>query len=283
MNRYLLKATRFTFPIISRLAPYLAIRLAARLFTTPISKRPLSDVEKEVLNKAIRFDIPYQNGSKLVAYRWGNPSAPIVLFAHGWTGAASSFVVFIEPLASRGFQVVAYDGPAHGASPGKTANLLEWADGVKAVLQELNQVHCVIGHSLGAAAILVASSRGLKTDKIVMIAPFNDIISITDNFATHLSIPRETIAGMRDYMAEKYQQQLAKYGNDWTDIFHSVFRVPTLIMHDEHDREIPWKNAKAIAEQWPWATFISTQGLGHRRILINIEVVNQVTEFVAAR
>jgi len=282
MSQYLLKAIRFFFPIFSRLAPNLAILLATRLFTTPFRKRPLSDMEKEVLSKATRLNIPYQNDSKLIAYRWGKPSAPIVLFVHGWTGTASSFVMFIEPLVSRGFQVVAYDGPAHGASPGKTANLIEWTDGVMAVIQELNQVHCIIGHSLGAGAILVASSAGLNTNKIVMIAPFNDIISITENFATHLSIPCETIAGMRDYIAVKYNQQLVRYGDDWNNIFHSGFKVPTLILHDKHDKEIPWNNAMAIAEQWPWATLITTQGLGHRRILINVDVVNQVAEFVSA-
>ena len=282
MNQYLLKATRLFFRFFSRIAPTLTIHVTTRLFTTPFRKKPLSDMEKEVLSKATRFSIPYQNSSELIAYRWGELSAPIVLFVHGWTGSASSFVMFIEPLVSRGFQVVAYDGPAHGASPGKTANLIEWTDSVIAAIRKLNQVHCIIGHSLGAGAILVASSRGLNTDKIVMIAPFNNIISITEDFAAQFSIPCETIAGMRDRIAVKYQQQLAKYGSNWNDIFHSNFMVPTLILHDRRDKEIPWENAKAIAEQWPWATFLTTQGLGHRRILINVEVINQVTEFVSA-
>lgn len=282
MTRYLLKTARILFPIFSWLAPNLAIRLAALLFTTPFRKRTLSDMEKEVLSNATRLNIPYKSGNKLVAYRWGKPSDPIILFVHGWTGTASSFVMFIEPLVSRGYQVVAYDGPAHGSSPGKTANLIEWTDSVRAVIQELNQVYCVIGHSLGAAAILVASSAGMKTDKIVMIAPFNDIISITEAFATHLSIPVKTIVGMREYIAVRYQQRLARYGNDWNDIFHSEFKVPTLILHDKHDREIPWENAMAISEQWPWARFITTQGLGHRRILIDVEVVKHVTEFISA-
>lgn len=282
MNQYLLKATRLFFRFFSRIAPTLTIHVAARLFTTPFSKRPLSDMEKEVLSKATRFSIPYQSDSELIAYRWGESSAPIVLFVHGWTGTASSFVLFIEPLVSRGFQVVAYDGPAHGASPGKTANLIEWTDSVIAAIRKLNQVHCIIGHSLGAGAILVASSRGLNTDKIVMIAPLNNIISVTEDFATQLSIPNETIVGVRDRIAVKYQQQLATYGSNWNDIFHSKFKVPTLILHDQRDKEIPWENAKAIAEQWPWATFLTTQGLGHRRILINMEVINQVTEFVSA-
>lgn len=282
MNRYMLKMTRIFFLIFSRIAPTLAIRIAARLFTTPFMKRPLSPVEKEALSKASRFIIPYQEGTELIGYRWGKPTDPIVLLVHGWTGTASNFVMFIEPLLSRGFQVVAYDGLAHGASPGKTANLIEWTDGVMAAIQELNQVHCIIGHSLGAGAVLIASSAGLNTDKIVLIAPLSNIVSITEEFARLLSIPRRTIAGMRDYIATKYQQRLARYGSDWTDIFQSGFKVPTLILHDKRDKEIPWENGNAVAAQWPWATFVTTQSLGHRRILINAEVINQVTEFVSA-
>ena len=282
MNRYMLKTTRIFFLIFSRIAPTLAIRIAARLFTTPFMKRPLSPVEKEALSKANRFIIPYQEGTELIGYRWGNPTDPIVLLVHGWTGTASNFVMFIEPLLSRGFQVVAYDGLAHGASPGKTANLIEWTDGVMAAIQELNQVHCIIGHSLGAGAILIASSAGLNTDKIVLIAPLSNIVSITEEFARLLSIPRRTIAGMRDYIATKYQQRLARYGSDWTDIFQSGFKVPTLILHDKRDKEIPWEHGNAVSAQWPWATFVTTQSLGHRRILINAKVINQVTEFVSA-
>ena len=282
MNRYLLKAIRLFFRVCSYIAPGLAIRAAARLFTTPFNKRSLSDVERKLLRRATRFSIPYHGGTALTAYRWGDPSWPVVLFVHGWTGTASTFVMFIEPLLSKGYQIIAYDGPAHGASPGKTANLVEWADSVMAAMQKLQRVHCIVGHSLGAGAILVASSAGLKTDKIVLIAPLNDIVAITEEFAAHLSIPSRTIAGMRDHMAEKLHHRLRRYGHDWFDIFGSRFKVPTLILHDRYDKEIPWANGEAIAKQWPWASFVTTNGLGHRRILINTEVIQQVMEFVSA-
>ena len=282
MNRFILNTIRLFFRIFSRIAPRLAIHVATRLFTTPFKKRALTNVEKEVLRNASRFTIPYQEGTELTAYRWGKSSDPVVLLVHGWTGTATSFIMFIEPLVNKGFQVISYDGLAHGASPGKTANLIEWTDGVMAALQELNQVHCIIGHSLGAGAILVATAAGIKTDKIVLLSPVNNIVSVTEEFAKHLSIPPGIIAGMRDHVATEYQHRLARYGGDWTDIFQSKFKVPTLILHDKKDREIPWENGKAIAAQWPWATFVTTQNLGHRRILINGEVIHQVTEFVSA-
>ena len=214
---------------------------------------------------------------------WGDKSAPLVLLVHGWTGQASNFLHFIDPLLAKGFQVVAYDGLAHGASPGKTANLIEWTGGVTAAMNELHEVHCIIGHSLGAGAIFIVSSAGLNTKKLVLLAPLTDIVTATEAFAHYLAIPAKTIKAMRDTIAIKYQQQILKYGSNWEDIFHSNFKVPTLILHDKQDREVDWENGNHVATQWPWAKFISTTGLGHRRILINLKIVEMVTEFVAAK
>jgi pimeloyl-ACP methyl ester carboxylesterase len=282
MHSYQLGLARLFFGVAGRLAPGLAVRAAARLFTTPVGKRRLSDIEREVLDRAERFVIPYSDGLGLVAYRWGDRSAPVVLFVHGWTGTATSFVMFIEPLVARGFQVVAYDGLAHGASPGRSANLIEWTDGVVAAMQVLNRVHCVVGHSLGAGSILIASSAGLNTDRIVLIAPLTDIVPATEAFARVLSIPAGIISGMRDYVARKYRHRLARYGRDWIDIFQSSFQVSTLIVHDKDDKEIAWEHGRGLAARWPWAEFVTTEGLGHRRILINTQVVNRVTDFISA-
>ena len=52
---------------------------------------------------------------KLAGYRWGKKTAPIILLVHGWTGIATGFVNFIDPLLERGYQVVSYDGIVHDA------------------------------------------------------------------------------------------------------------------------------------------------------------------------
>jgi pimeloyl-ACP methyl ester carboxylesterase len=282
MSRTQQRLTRLFFTVASRLAPGLAIRRAARLFSTPQRRRPLRDTEREVLDRAERLRIPYFDGPGLVGYRWGERSAPVVLFVHGWTGTAASFVRFVDPLLARGFQVVAYDGLAHGDSPGRTANLVEWTDGVVAAVDALNRVHCIVGHSLGGGAIVVASSAGLNADKLVLLAPLTDIVSATDAFGRALSLPARISRGIRDHVARQYRQRLARYGSDWRDIFRSAFRVPTLIVHDKDDKEVAWENGRDAAAQWPWAEFLTTKGLGHRRILVNARVVDKVTEFISA-
>ena len=281
MKRLQLVLIRLFFKISSRIFPALAVPIAARMFVTPGRKKRLNQFNKEIINRATPFTIPYRDGIELAAYRWGEKTDPIILLVHGWTGSSASFTHFIDPLLARGFQIVAYDVLAHGASPGKTANLIQWTETVKAAMAQLQQVHCIVGHSLGGGAILVASSTGLKTSKIVLVAPLSNIIDPTEAFADYVAIPRNTNRKMLDYFDKKYKSRLKIYGNNWSELFESDFNVPTLILHDKNDKEVPWSNGKQIADQWPWSTFITTDGLGHRRILREPDIISQVLEFVA--
>lgn len=188
----------------------------------------------------------------------------------------------INPLLNKGYQVVAYDAPAHGNSPGKSISLTEWADTILSALREVGNVSCIIGHSLGGGGIVLASSLQLNIDKIVLIAPLYDIIWVTERFADALSIPLTTIKKMRDYAWEKYKKSAEKYGSNWMDVFHSDFKIPTLIIHDKEDKEVAWEQSDALSKKWPWASFITTNGLGHRRIMQSKEVIHHITKFISS-
>ena len=46
------------------------------------------------------------------------------------------------------------------------------------------------------------------------------------------------------------------------------------------DKEIDVSNARSLAKQWHWAKLIETRRLGHRRILINPDVVTSTLNFI---
>ena len=69
-------------------------------------------------------------------------------------------------------------------------------------------------------------------------------------------------------------------GKDWEDIVKSDFHVPTLIFHDSQDKEIGIEHSKQICSMWPWATLISTEGLGHRSILDDDNVAEGMLKFI---
>lgn len=278
MNPAALALTRLFFSITSRIMPFVAIRAAEKLFTTPPFSRWRDD-EKELLSTAEQFSIPFENEFELAGYRWGKKSDPIILFVHGWTSTSTCFLSFIDELVGKNYQCISFDLIAHGNSPGKTIMVTQAADCLVAALKCIGPVDCIIGHSMGAGATVIASSLGLDTRKIVLISPASDIVDVTERFAKALFIPQETMAKVRRYAWNKYEG-VSKYGQDWVDIFSSDCSKPTLIVHDINDKEISVENARSLVKQWPKAQLMETERLGHRRILLSPDVVNAVTEFV---
>jgi pimeloyl-ACP methyl ester carboxylesterase len=56
--------------------------------------------------------------------------------------------------------------------------------------------------------------------------------------------------------------------------------LPALIIHDHDDRDVSWHEGEAIARAWPHARFLRTEGLGHRRILLDPEVIGRAVRFL---
>ena len=56
--------------------------------------------------------------------------------------------------------------------------------------------------------------------------------------------------------------------------------LPALIVHDRGDAEIPYQDGVDTAAAWPGAELLTTEGLGHRLILRDPEVVERATRFV---
>jgi len=278
MSKNILLAIKLFFTISSRIVPFLAVRVAEKLFTTPVNTRR-QDIEDEMLESAERFIIPMDKNTDITGYRWGIKTDPVILFVHGWTATATCFLNFIDPLLERGYQVISYDAIAHGETSGVTVSLTEWADTIIAVLKNIGKVECIIGHSLGAGSIIIASKLKLETNKIVLISPLTDISKVTDQFAKKLSIPEGVMEKMLQYSWGKYSTSTSKFGSNWDEVFDSEFKVPTLIVHDENDTEIDISNSEKIAKQWGWAELMKTKRLGHRRILLNPDVIMTILNF----
>jgi pimeloyl-ACP methyl ester carboxylesterase len=58
--------------------------------------------------------------------------------------------------------------------------------------------------------------------------------------------------------------------------------APLLVIHDRDDQDTLWSEGAALADAWPGARMMSTEGLGHRRILREPSVIEAAAEFVTA-
>jgi len=262
---------RSAFSTASSLAPGLTAAVAERLFFKT-RRTPVRAGEGEVLEDAVPLAI-----AGMKAWSWGE--GPTVILVHGWNGRATQLGSFVEPLVELGYQVVAFDAFGHGESPGTSMSLPELASCIRQVADELGDIYGVVAHSMGGAATTLALSEGLQVERAVFISPpadprvflevFGDALAITDEVRTRLKQRVERRVGM------PIESMRA-------DLLAPSMRVPLLVVHDQDDKEVPLHAGQSIADAWPSAELIITEGLGHQRILRAEPVTNVAVSFIDA-
>jgi len=256
------------------IAPSLAAFAGARLFLTP-PRRRASRGEREALAAGDAF-VVRAGRERLRAWRFG--AGPPVLLVHGWGGRGGQMAAFIPPLVAAGCSVVAFDAPAHGASTGRLASGLDFAAAVSAIAARIG-ARAAIGHSIGAAGLGWALADGLRLDTAVMLGPPRGAGASFRQFCDALVLP----AAVRDEVRGRIRRRTGITPEDF-DLPRRVpsAPVPLLVVHDRHDRVIPWEDGEAIARAWPGAALVSTERLGHRGILRDPSVTARVAAFVSA-
>ena len=267
---------RSFFSLSSRLMPALAAPLARKLFCAPRGLRHIAADYSKVP--------PYQEitlahrGQQIRAYGWRlDTGRPRVMLAHGWAGHGLQFGAMVAPLLEAGYEVVAFDQPAHGASSGDAVTLPEFARTLRYVADTLGPFHAVVGHSLGGAATAFALSRGLAAERAVLIAaPANAELEI-QRFARFLHIPEGVRAQMqRAIEADEGVRMMELRASAVAPHIH----IPALLVHDQHDREVSADCALEYAAHWRGAKVMTTRGLGHVRILRDAGVIAEVIRFI---
>jgi pimeloyl-ACP methyl ester carboxylesterase len=273
-------STNVRFAASHLLFPELAGAWAERMFLTPPRARNAAASALDLIDARSTF--LEHKGRHIAMWTWGARSkeAPAVLLAHGWGGNAAQMRAFAFPLLQAGYRVIAYDQPAHGVSEGKLTGLPDFADVLGAVAGYHGGIEAVIAHSLGGAAAALSLSWGrVAFNKIVLISPPSDLIGYSRRFARWYWMPEAVREAMQNAIEERY-------GVRWEDL--EVRRVAprlgarALVIHDRDDRMMPWTHGAKVAESWPGAQLMLTDGLGHGRILRDERVTRAAADFLAA-
>lgn len=261
----------------------LGTQLAERLFTSPRRhRRP--DRERLVLARGWRFtvDVPLRSPRwhgehrPVTAWRWGH--GPTVLLVHGWEGRGSQLGAFVEPLVRAGLSVVAFDAPGHGDSPGHRLYLTDLADCIAEIARAIGPLHAIVAHSFGAAATLLAHQRGgVDARRNVMISPNALIDDAVARFARAVALDAGDLASLEGQLAESSGVSIDSLG---LDQLVGARDAALLVVHDRDDREVPFVHGERLAAAWRQATLEATSGLGHRRILRDPRVIDDVVAFV---
>ncbi len=269
-----LRIMRFLFAHVGAVFPALLGRWAFSLWFRT-RRFPESAAGRQVTLNAAHEILPVGN-VPVAVYSWG--SGPVVMFVHGWSGRGSNVAAFIEPLLDAGFRVVAPDLPGHGATPGRSTNILECAEVLQAIQQRYGKPAGVITHSFGGMVLAYAMNHGLYAQCVVCIAAPADAHFLVDGFTQTLNMHPAVVANLYNRLENRFDHDYLERSS--TERNARRLSVPALVVHDLKDGSVPWQQGERIASAWPGAQFMKTQGLGHGRILQDAAVIDAAVSFI---
>ena len=268
---------RTKFKVLSAISNRKAAELALDLFTTPQSryKKALPDI----FNESEKLEFRHY-GEKVTGYRWNRGGHRKVLIVHGFNSSVAKFDRYIKPLMKKGYEVLAFDAPAHGYSTGKTLNAVVFKEMVEYIHKEYGPVRSFMGHSFGGLAICLALEEIEHNEdyRVVLIAPATESKTAIDIFFSFMKLNE----GVRKEFDE-YIYKLSNKPSEWYSVGRAVKNLKARILwcHDEDDTMTPWADAKKVMDVKHYhIEFIVTKGLGHRRIYRENKVSKAIIEFL---
>jgi pimeloyl-ACP methyl ester carboxylesterase len=200
------------------------------------------------------------------------------MLVHGWSGRGAQLGEFVEPLVAAGYRVVAFDAPAHGRSDGRDTAMPEISEAILRLASEFGPVHAVIAHSFGVACVLFTLQQQGFARRVVAFSPPASLEGLMERFSRTLALSPRTVQILRHMLVRRFGEDV------WTrfsalNMARSA-GLPALVIHDRDDRDVPWREGEAVSRAWPHARFLRTEGLGHRRILRDPEVIDRVVRFL---
>ncbi len=279
MNPQLLKAIRLYYGIAEYINPKLAAKKAFATFCTPRIYK-VGEKEAKILAEATHSALMFKDRS-LKTYEWNTINATqTALLIHGWEGHAGNLGAFVPLLLSKGYNVVAFDAPAHGLSEGKTTNLVDFGEAIYEVLKTKTNVNTVVAHSMGSGALVWALHKHpeINLKQVAMLTTPRSIAKITDDYAAYINLGKKTVAHIFEIVngISGMHPTLMSVEN-----LASATAINTaLIIHDTTDKMIPYYNSEAVAKAWPRATLHTTTGIGHYRMLWHKDVIEKVSDFI---
>jgi pimeloyl-ACP methyl ester carboxylesterase len=272
-----LSLLRSSFAVGGWLMPGATLQRAFRLFGTPMPggrfKARAADTGQAVV-ETLAF-----GHEQIHCYRWGDVDRqPLAVLGHGWSGHGLQLSAWVAPLRRAGYAVVAFDQVAHGRSSGYRATLPLFADVLARVVQHYGGAAVLVAHSLGGAAAMIALARGMACEQAVLIAPAGDPLDAARRFGGFVGLAGHLSARLFEEF-----ESLTGIDVEEFQVHRSASRLSAraLIVHDLEDREVPWAEGERYARYWPAARLLSTQGLGHNRLLADPAVLAQGMAFLA--
>lgn len=257
-----------------------APRMLKRGFTPP---QPPVDVIPSDLGLDFEvMELRSINDTRLHA--WWIPTegdAPVIIVLHGWGGNSSLMLPLAPHIHDGGFHALFVDARNHGLSEEDSFSSMprfaedlevavEWArkrDDVTAV--------GVIGHSVGAGALIFSASKGVPIDAAVSVSSF---AHPGEMMHENMPLPKPVIA----MILEAVQRTIGYRFDDFAPrVRVGSVDIPLLLVHGDEDVVVPITNLHQLADAHGSAEVIVVPGGGHSNLAPFEPYIDDIVDFFA--
>lgn len=279
-----IKLVQNYFKFLSAVAPNIAARQGIKVFSK-VRLKGIKTKEVEFFTLSKAFEVPFKEHKPLQCYEMGSPEGKLVFLIHGWDSNIGSLTLFAKALMeTNNYRIIGMSLPAHGYHDEKRTNLIESSEAFKVLLDYINPIDNfdIVSHSFGSGVAtmgLAKSSTQYKADKIVFLTTPNKVRNIFLEFKKIVKLADNVFEKMLALIKEKIlKEPIESYtvANKLNEVSYNKL----LIIHDEFDKILPFKNSEEIVEMHPNIKLHKMQKIGHYRMLWNPEVVEVTKQFL---
>lgn len=201
-----------------------------------------------------QIDIAGCNGTKLFGWHIlasGKPDTPTALIMHGWGVTAQTMLPLALPLYKAGFNLLLIDARNHGdSSVDGHSSMPKFAEDIESGLDwlkaqpETGKIG-LIGHSVGAAAVLLVASRRHDIAALIAISSFAHPERLMRRYLQKLYLPQPLIN-----LTLRYVERVIGHPFDDIAPMNSLCKIkcPVLLVHGDADKTIPVSDMYMIAD-----------------------------------
>ncbi len=230
--------------------------------------------------------IPTRNGKWLHAWFLPkNPYTPCVIIMHGWGGNAEMMLPVAAPFHTAGLNVMLLDARCHGLSDDDDfSSLPKFSEDVEACIDWLftqpkrwNGQLVLLGHSVGAGAVLLSASRDRRVHAVISIAAFSHPRTMMQRYL-------QRFPQVLRHLIIRQVQEVIGHALDDIAPMNTIRNIacPVLLAHGLDDDTVPASEARKIADCaiHEQVELVLIKGAGHDSVESFLSCGGELVEFL---